>query len=263
MRPHLSNVIYVPLVPLRISLRNQLDIHSPGRKVSLGYALVQVLTGEVGISASGSQRLLYSEVLDTLVGLVGVLHKEGLSLGIDPLEGVRTVPVHVTVTLRSASVRVHNGHGMDRLWVMTEEIPLSVRVEYVLHWVWLQRMEEIRCHHWVPKEEHREIDSNHVVVAFLSVELQGKAPDVSEQVGAAAWANRSGHPGEERRSLADLVEELGFAEGSHVSSNFEVAVDSVTLGMGCSLRNPLSVEFLDLVQEIEVLEKSWSTRTCC
>lgn len=143
---------------------------------------MEILTCEVRRGPRGFEGLVPCEVLDALVCFEGILDVKDLSIFIDPLEGVCTVAVHVAVTLRGTSVSVHNGECMHRFWNLAEEVPLGIGVEGVFGWVLLQGMEEIRCHYWVPDEEHREIDSSHVIVPLLSIELQGKSSNIPQQI---------------------------------------------------------------------------------
>ena len=88
--------------------------------------------------------------------------------------------MHVSVTLGSAAIRIHNSHRVHRLRNLTEEVPHSIRIKEVFHWVWFESVEKVGCHHGVPKEEAGEVNSDHVVISLVSVELQSEPADISE-----------------------------------------------------------------------------------
>jgi len=253
MRPHFCNIKDVPFVLLTIRLRNQLDVHGPRRILAVHDGLIQVLTGIVSVLSSSGQGFHVSEILNALVCLEMILDKESLTSVIDPLEGIGTIAIHVTITSRGASVGILYGDGMDRLRSLTEEVPHCVGIEEILNWMRLHSMEEVRCLHWVSKEENWEVDSNHVIISVFSVELQSVPSDVPEQIRGASLPNGCRESSEELGSLADLTEELGFTVHGDVMSNFEVPMGTLALCMSCSLRNPLSVELLDLVDKVEIL----------
>ena len=118
-----------------------------------------------------------------------------------------------------------------------------------------QCVEEVRCHHWVAEEEAREVDSNHVIVALLSVEFEGETSNVSEKVRRALGADGCRHSGKERSTLAHLAQEACLAPLADIMSHFKVAMSSLALCVSSSLRDPLAVKLLDLIEELEILQK--------
>ena len=189
MAPDLGDVIDVPLVLFALCLRNQLYVHRPGGVLSSLDGLIQILRRIVRIVPSCGLRLIQCEILDSLVSFKGVLDEENFSLIIDPLVGVSTVAVHVTVALGCASICVHDGKSVHGLRNLPEEVPHGIGVEKILDWVLFQCMEEVWRHHWVTEEETWKVDSNHVIVALLSVEFEGEASYISEEVRRALGAD--------------------------------------------------------------------------
>ena len=178
--PYLGDVVYVPLVLFALGLRNQLHVHGPRGELPPLDRLVQILTRVVRVVPCCSLRLIQREILDSLISFKSVLDEEDLALVVDPLESVGTVAVHVSVTLGSAAIRIHYSHCVHRLRNLTEEVPHSIRIKEVFHWVRFESMEKVGCHHGIPKEEAWEVNSDHVVIALFSVEFQSKAADISE-----------------------------------------------------------------------------------
>lgn len=90
-----------------------------------------------------------------------------------------TVTMHVSVACWSTSISILNSHCMNGLWYIAKEVPHGIRIKGILNWVLLHSMEEIRCLHWISKEEHWEVHSKHIIVAILGVEFKSKTSYVS------------------------------------------------------------------------------------
>ena len=73
----------------------------------------------------------------------------------------------------------------------------------------LHRMDEVGKLDGVLDEEHRDVVADDVPVAFLRVELDGKAAHVARQVGRALAAGDGGKAHEGRRPLAGALEQVG------------------------------------------------------
>jgi hypothetical protein len=83
--PDFGSVVDVPLVLFPFGLRNQLDVHLPGREVSSLDGLIQILGCTVRVVPSCGLSLGKCEILDPLISFKGVLDEENFSLIIDPL----------------------------------------------------------------------------------------------------------------------------------------------------------------------------------
>ena len=115
VRPDLGDVIDVEAVVVGVSDGHDLSVPSPRREVTLSNSIMEVHGSPVlvGLTLFGGR--LGSEVLDALIRLVVVFHEELLTLGVDPLEGVGAIAVHVTIAIGSTAVRHEDGHLVESL----------------------------------------------------------------------------------------------------------------------------------------------------
>lgn len=103
------------------------------------------------------------------------LDPESLSVLVDPAEGVRGVPVHMPVAVRSAPVAEQDGHLVGALGTQSPEIPSRNTRTQVGPGVLLLRVNEVRELDGVPNEEDGSVVASHVPVALLSVKLDCEA----------------------------------------------------------------------------------------
>lgn len=256
--PDLGDVEDVPLVVGGIGLGHDLDIEGPGGGLSFRDVLEEVSGGIVGIAGLDAVGFLSGEVLDSGVGLEVPLDVEGLVVLVDPSESVGAISVHVSVTVGSSSVREEDGDLVHRLRDKRQEVPEHVGVLQIGLRVSLLRVDEVRELAGVSNEEHGRVVSDHVPVSFFSVELDGETAGISLSVRRTLLASDGGETSEDGSPLADGVEELGLAVFGDVVGDLKVSPGSSTLGVDDSLRDSLSVEFSQLVDEVEVLEKEGS-----
>ena len=115
VRPDLGDVIDVEAVVLGVSDGHDLGVPSPSREVTLGNIIMEVHSSPVFVGLTLFSGGFGSEVLDTLIRFVVVFHEELLTLGVDPLEGVGAIAVHVTIAIGSTAVRHEDGHLVESL----------------------------------------------------------------------------------------------------------------------------------------------------
>ncbi len=125
----------------------------------------------------------------------------------------------------------------------------------------LDRMDDVRKLDGVLDEEHRDVVADDVPVAFLGVELDGKAAHVARQVGRALAAGNRGETHKGRRSLAGALEEIGAGVFRQRFVVFEEAMRAVAAGMDDALGNALMVEMEDLLAEMKILDQGRPART--
>ena len=123
MRPNFCQIKRVERKLFGLLECHHLNEHGVRRKVSFGNGIVKITNGKVGIVSRHVVCLLPIKAFDTLICLVMKLRKNPLKLrtilrkakddnldidriilGIDHFESVRTIPVHMTVTLRCSTV---------------------------------------------------------------------------------------------------------------------------------------------------------------
>ena len=116
-------------------------------------------------------------------------------------------------------------------------------------------MDEVRELHRVADEEDRRVVADHVVVALFGVELHGEAAHVPVRVGVALLAGHRRQPGEERRSLADLVEEGGLGPLGDVGGHLEVAEGATALDVVDAVGDALADEVGELLDQVGILQQ--------
>ena len=116
-------------------------------------------------------------------------------------------------------------------------------------------MDEVRELNWIFDEEDWCIVSNHIVVAFFSVELNSETSGVSDAIGRADLTSDGRESQEERCSLSDGVEELSLGEFAYIVGNLEEAVSAGSLSVDDSLGDSLSIELCEFVDQVEVLKE--------
>ena len=182
VRDNLCNIKDVILVLLTLLLGNELNIPGPRREVALLDVLEEVLSGIILASCRKLTSLFGGKVLNPLVGLEVILDIVNLTLVINPLVGVRTVAVHVSVSIGGTAVREKNGDLVERVWGVGPEVPSHVWVTQVGLGVSLLAVNKVRELDRVLNEEHWGVVADHVIISFLCVELNGKASGVSNSV---------------------------------------------------------------------------------
>ena len=191
MRPNLGDVEDIESVVFSVLLRHQLNVPGPRWEVALGNGVEEIRGGEVLILKSHLVLLLSGEVLDSLVSLEVVLNKVNLTLLVNPLESVGRVTIHEAVSVRSASVREKDCNLVQGLWSMLPEVEDHVWIGQVGGGVSLLTVEEVWELNWIVNKEHWGVVANHVVIAFLGVELNSKATRITDSIGSASLTGNS------------------------------------------------------------------------
>lgn len=100
---------------------------------------------------------------------------DGLIFGIDHLEGVTTVAVHVAEAVRSSTIPEQEGHLVVGLGPEGDEVPEHVRVLHVSFRVTFLGVDEAWEVHGIPDEEDGSVVANKIPVSVFSVELHCEA----------------------------------------------------------------------------------------
>src|SRR5882757_8597801 len=96
--------------------------------------------------------------------------------------------VHVAEAFRDAAIGHDDGDLMQCLREQRPKIPIVVRAAQPGARVALDGMVEVREPQRVAEEEDRRIVADNVPVAVFSIELEGRATDVTLRIGRAALA---------------------------------------------------------------------------
>ena len=206
--PHLCNVVNVESVFGCICKWHDLNVQSPRWEVAILDSIEQVHSCVILGFHAHFCCLLVSEVLDSLICLEVVLNKECFTGSIDPLEGVGTVAVHVSVSIGSSTIRHKDGDLMEGLWRIRPEVPGHLSGLNTSLWVSLLAVDEIWELDWILDEENWSVVSDDIVVAFFCVELDSEASWISLTIIGTTFSSDSGEAEEKRGLLADLAQEV-------------------------------------------------------
>lgn len=119
MRPNFSDIENVPLVILPIFFRHNLHTEFPNRILSIFNAVVEVSLSKIAIFGFHLIGFFCSEVLNSLLSLKVPLNPKAFSLLVDPFISMRTISIHVSISIRSSSIRKQNGQLMTGFWYLT------------------------------------------------------------------------------------------------------------------------------------------------
>lgn len=253
--PDLGEVKDGPLELLSLLGGADLDVTSPRGEVLLLNVLDKILLGVVGVGAAEDAGLVVGEVLDALVGLHVDLDVVERTVLLDPLVGVAGVTVHLSVVSRGTSVGEEDHDLVNALLVVGKVVPEHVGVLEVGLGVSLLGVDEDGELGGVSDEEDGGVVVDPVDVALLGVELGGETSGVSGGVGGALLATDGGESGEGLGLLANGGEEVRGDEIGDVVGHLKLSVSAGALGVHNSLRNSLSVEMSQQVDEGKVLEE--------
>ena len=121
---------------------------------------------------------------------------------------------------------------------------------------------EVREAQRIAEEEHRRVVADDVPIAFLGVERHRGAAYVALGIRGAALAGDGREAQEERRLLADLVEDLRAGEAGDVVCHGEGAVSAPAFFcMHPPLADHLAVEMRHLLHQPDVLQQRGAART--
>lgn len=182
MGNNLGDVKDVELVVFALLLWDKLDIPGPRGEVALLNVLEEVISSIVLAGGSEFLGLFGREVLDTLVSLEVIFDIVDLSFFINPLVCVRAVAVHVSVAIGGSAIREQDGHLVESLRRKSPEVPDGVGISQVGLGVSLLGVKEVGELNRIFNEKDRSIVPDHIVIAFFSIELDGKTSRVTNGI---------------------------------------------------------------------------------
>lgn len=256
LRPHLGDVEWIERSLLGLLVGHDLDVEGPARVLAAGDGVVQVADAVVRVVGGQLVGAVHVQVLDLLVRLVVELAVVRLRLGVDELESVRSVAVHVAIAVRDAAVREQHAHLVGGLRAQGDEVPEHVRVLQVGGRVALLGVDEAREEDRVADEEDRRVVADQIPDSVLGVELDGESARVADGVGRAALTPDGREANGDRGALSDLAEHLRSGVLLDVRvGHLEVAEGAGSLGVHHALWDALAVEVGNLVQELDILQE--------
>ena len=161
-----------------------------------------------------------------------------------------------------APVRKEDGHLVQQFRRQGPEVPHRGGRTQVGLGVPFLGVDEVRKLVRVATKKDRRVVPHHVPVAFLGVELQGKAAHVTLSIGGAQFTRHRRESGDHIGLLADFGKNLGLGVAGDIVGDGEGAVCAPALGMDDALGDPLAVLMGQLLEELVVLHQKRAARTC-
>src|SRR5579862_5026547 len=168
-------------------------------------------------------------------------------------------PVHMPIARRNTTVGEENRDLVQRLGAEGPEVPLHVHVTEVRFWVPFLRVDEHLELVGIAHKEDGRVVPDEIPVPLVRIELERKPAYVALGVCRAALARDGRESREHGRRLADAREERGPAVARDVLRHREGAIRAGPLGVHGTLGNPLAVELLHLLDELDILHQHGAT----
>jgi len=159
------------------------------------------------------------------------------------------------VAVRRAAVAEQHRHLVQAFGRATPEIPHHLRRLHVGLRIALLGVHKIGELDGILDEEHRRVVADQIPVALLGVEANGESARVAFRVRRAFLAPHGREAHEGLDLPADLLEESRVRVARDVVRHGEAAVRPRPLGMCHTLRDALTVEVLQLLDQMEVLQQ--------
>ena len=115
-----------------------------------------------------------------------IFYKEYLACLVDPFKSVSTISIHVSISIRNASVGEQNCDLMNCLRQVLPKSKDHIQVSNISDWASLLCVDIVWEFHWIVDEEKWSIVSNYIVVSFLSVKLNSKTSWVSYCISSSS-----------------------------------------------------------------------------
>ena len=181
------------------------------------------------------------------------------SVRIDEPERVHAEAFHHAERARNGAIGHRPHQHVHALGHQRHEIPERVvgrcRLRVAAIGLHLHRVDQVGKLDRVLDEEHRDVVAHEIEVAFLRVELHGKAAHVARHVARARAAGDGGKAHEHRRLLLRILQERGPRQLRQRLVRLKEAVRARAARMDDPLGNPLVIEVRDLLAEDEVFEQ--------
>src|SRR5665647_1066458 len=117
-------------------------------------------------------------------------------------------------------------------------------------------MNKIRELDGVSDKEDGYIVTYQIIITFFSVELNRKSPNIPHCIRGTLTSCHCGEPHKDGSLVIRILQEFSLSVIVHWLINLEVTEGSGTLSMHYPLGNTLPIEVRDLLNELEVLQKS-------
>ncbi len=240
-------------------LVEHLHAQFPLREIAAIDRFPQVAAMEIGIGTGDLDRLVPGGALQTQHGLPVKLDEAAFAVGIDQAEGVNAETFNHPQRARDGAVRHRPHDHVHAFGHQAHEIPEGIvrtgglRIAAVgLH---LHAMDEIGELDRVLDEEHRDVVAHQIPIAFVGVELDGKAAHVARRIDAARAPGDGREPDEHRAGVAFFLEQASASPFGDRAGHFEGAVRTRAARMDDPLGDAFVIEVEDLFAQHKVFEQ--------
>ena len=253
-RPDLGGIQRIEVELAQVRWRQDLDIQIPLRKLALVDMRHQIVGHMAVILALHFDDRFWIQVSNPLQALPMELDVMHVALGIDQLVGMHTIAIHLPVTGRRTGVRVQLGQSTSGLRDMGEEVETPRVVIEVGPRIGLEGMHHVRELDGIANEEGREVVAHQVPVAFAGIELGGEATRIAQGFRRVVTVHHRGETHEYRGGAAG-GKDLGLAQVAQVIGDGKGAMGAGAPRMHDALRNALTVEALEFLDQLYVLQQ--------
>src|SRR3989304_601122 len=167
MLPDFCDIKHVKLVGFSCFNGHYLHLERPRRKVALLDGIAQISCSVVWINPLHSFSFCTSKILDALISFEVVFNPEGFTVFGVPFVSVASVPIHVTIGSRSASVRKKNRYLMQRFRSQRKKVPKHVCIFQVCSRIAFLSVDEIRKFQRITNKEYRGVISNKIIITIF------------------------------------------------------------------------------------------------
>ena len=139
------------------------------------------------------------------------------------------------------------------------KVPIVLRAPQIGAWVALDRVIKVWKFEWIAQKKHRRVVADQIPVAFLGVELDGKAANITLGIGGAALAGHGGEAGKQLGFLAHLRKDLRAGVFRDVVRDCKRPVGAGALGVHAPLEDHFAVKMRQLLQKPHVPQQLRAT----
>ncbi len=263
-RDQLGRIEHVEREAGSLFFGEDLQAQFPFREVAGFDGFPQVAAVEVGIGARDTDSFIPHQRVRTLHWRPVEFHEARFALCIDQAERVHAEALHRAVAARNGAVR-HRPHQHVRDFrrqrgEIPERVVGSGRLRHRVMRFRLGCVHQVRELHGVLDEEHRDVVTHQIPVAFFGIELDCETAHVACGVGRTTLTGHGREAQEHWRALALLGERDGTGQRAEVVVGLEITVGSRAACVHDALRDALMVEMADLFAQDEVFEQGRTTQ---
>ncbi|MNS85587.1 hypothetical protein D3C72_1194550 [compost metagenome] len=187
------------------------------------------------------------------------LHQARLPAGVDEAKGMHAKALHHPVAARNATIGHHPHQHMGGLRHQRHKVPERVvgrrRLRHAVMRLGFYRVHQVRKLHRVLDEEDRHVVADQVPVAFVGIELDGKAAHVARGVLGPPLARHRGKAHEHRRALAGFGKQGRRGQVGQGLVALEVTVGGRAARVHDALGNALVIEVRNFFTQDEVFQQ--------